>query len=116
MVAIYSIIFSFRRLYRPGMSIEARKLFQRKHTLYVTLFIVVWTVQLLSTYYHLFNPPPYPKAGTVHVIQPLESVDDLSGLAMFSTGILLALCRLYEPIFVFLIKKVLKMCFGELID
>ena len=44
LVALYSIIFSLRRLYRPGMSIEIRKLFQRKHTMYVTLFIVIWTV------------------------------------------------------------------------
>jgi len=44
LVALYSIIFSLRRLYRPGMSIEIRKLFQRKHTIYVSLFIVIWTV------------------------------------------------------------------------
>ena len=35
---------------------------------------------------------------------------------MFSIGILLALCRLYEPIFVSLIKKSLMILFGEVID
>lgn len=58
LVALYSIIFSLRRLNRPGVSREVRKLFQRKHTAYVSLFIVIWTVQLSSSYYHLFNPSP----------------------------------------------------------
>lgn len=43
-------------------------------------------------------------------------VSSISGICMFSTGILLALVRLYEPFFLFLIRKFLKMCFGELID
>ena len=39
-------------------------------------------------------------------------VDYVSGISMFSTGIVLALVRLYEPFFVFLIKQFLARCFG----
>lgn len=35
---------------------------------------------------------------------------------MFSTGILLAIMRLYEPFFLFMVKKYFKMCFGILLD
>jgi hypothetical protein len=55
-VALYSMIFSFRRLNRPGVGPGVRKLFQRKHSAYVILFIIVWTIQLSASYCHLFNP------------------------------------------------------------
>ena len=35
---------------------------------------------------------------------------------MFSTGILLAMVRLYEPFFLFLVKRFVYMCFGILLD
>jgi hypothetical protein len=35
---------------------------------------------------------------------------------MFSTGILLAIVRLFEPFFKFLIKQFIYMCFGVLLD
>lgn len=43
-------------------------------------------------------------------------IDEISGISMFSTGIFLALVRLYEPFFLFLMRRFFKMCFGELID
>jgi len=43
-VALYSMIFSFRRLNRPGVGPGVRKLFQKKHSAYVILFIAVWTI------------------------------------------------------------------------
>lgn len=55
-VALYSMIFSIRRLNRPGVGPGVRKLFQKKHSAYVTLFIVIWTIQLSANYCHLFNP------------------------------------------------------------
>jgi hypothetical protein len=56
LVALYSMIFSLRRLNRPGVSVEVRRLFIRKHTIYVIVFIIIWTIQLSASYYHLFNP------------------------------------------------------------
>ena len=108
LAALYSIIFSLRRLNRPGVSLEIRKMFQKKHTAYVSLFIVIWTIQLSSSYYHLFNPD----SGELSPSQKLKAVDEISGFAMFSTGILLVIVRLYEPFFIFWMKTVIKMCFG----
>jgi hypothetical protein len=43
-----------------------RLLFQRKHTVYVFLFIAIWIFKLSASYFQLFNPsnknnPPTPK-------------------------------------------------------
>jgi hypothetical protein len=122
LVALYSMIFSMRRLNRPGVSVEVRKLFQRKHTFYVILFIVIWTIQLSASYYHLFNPtasttdPKKEKGDDESGDEINNVVDFISGVSMFSTGIVLALVRLYEPFFLFLIKQFICKCFGIVID
>jgi hypothetical protein len=56
LVAIYSTIFAYRRLQRPGVSKEIRTMFLKKHYVYVGVFIVIWTIQLSQNYYQLFNP------------------------------------------------------------
>lgn len=56
LVAIYSVIFAYRRLERPGVSKEVRSMFLRKHYTYVAVFICIWTIQLSQNYYMLFNP------------------------------------------------------------
>lgn len=56
LMGFYSIIFSCRRLGRPGVSKEMRKLFIKKHALYVIALIAIWLVQLLFNYYELFKP------------------------------------------------------------
>ena len=42
-VALYSVVFSMRRLNRPGVSKQVRSLFFKKHFWYVAVFTVVWT-------------------------------------------------------------------------
>jgi|TARA_B110000285_G_C15089570_1_gene598288 hypothetical protein len=119
LVALYSMIFSLRRLNRPGVSVEVRKLFITKHTIYVILFIVIWTIQLSASYYHLFNPQDMidaEKKTQKFTNDNYKIVDYVSGVSMFSTGIVLALVRLYEPFFVFLIKQFLARCFGILLS
>lgn len=44
MIGTYSMLFSCRRLNRPGVSVEVRKLFNMRHTLYVVLFILTGAV------------------------------------------------------------------------
>ena len=44
-VAIYSVVYSYRRLMRPGVSKEVRSMFFAKHRNYVCVFIVLWTIQ-----------------------------------------------------------------------
>ena len=46
----------------------------------------------------------------------MKTVDFISGVSMFSTGIILASIRLFEPFFFFLIKKFIMNCFGIVID
>lgn len=60
--AIYSVIFAYRRLNRPGVSQEIRSMFLQKHYVYVAVFLAIWIIQLSQNYYQLFNPPP-PSAG-----------------------------------------------------
>ena len=55
-VAIYSTVYSYRRLHRPGVSAPVRSLFVKKHFLYVIVFIVIWMIQQSNNYYYLFNP------------------------------------------------------------
>ena len=55
-VAIYSTVYSYRRLHRPGVSAFVRNLFVKKHVRYVVVFIVIWMVQQSNNYYFLFNP------------------------------------------------------------
>ena len=43
-IAIYSVVFSYRRLNRPGVSKTVRSLFFKKHFCYVAVFIAFWTI------------------------------------------------------------------------
>lgn len=128
-VAIYSTVYSYRRLHRPGVSASVRNLFVKKHFLYVVVFIVIWMIQQSNNYYYLFNPaseditstnaesnylglPPMHRLGTMlgYRSNPYgaasndesdrpETVILLSGLMTFSTGIFLTAVRMYEPLF-----------------
>ena len=55
-IAIYSTVYSYRRLHRPGVSRAVRSLFVKKHFLYVVVFIVIWMIQQSNNYQQLFNP------------------------------------------------------------
>lgn len=54
-MALFSCVYAYRRLTRPGMSAEVRFVFIRKHILYVGTFIVIWTFYLAFSYIKLFN-------------------------------------------------------------
>ena len=64
-IAVYSLIYAYRRLNRPGVSKEVRYMFVRKHGLYVIVFISVWTMQECFNYYQLFNPPYAPSSSDI---------------------------------------------------
>ena len=44
-VAIYSTVYSYRRLHRPGVSAPARSLFVKKHLIYVVVFTLLWSIE-----------------------------------------------------------------------
>lgn len=83
-VAIYSTVFAFRRLNRPGVSKEVRSMFLKKHLIYVIVFIVLWTITLSQNYFTLFNPPNYgPKsqnAFSIALMDPFEFTAMFLGL------------------------------------
>jgi len=76
---------------------------------------MVWTAELFSNYYELLNPQKsHHHEEKENVLENVIAY--VSGIAVFSTGIFLAIIRLYEPYFVFLVKKTISMCFCELLD
>lgn len=83
-VAIYSTVFAFRRLNRPGVSKEVRSMFLKKHLIYVIVFIVLWTITLSQNYFTLFNPPnsgpKTPNAFTIALTDPFEFTAMFLGL------------------------------------
>ena len=60
-IAIYSTVYSYRRLNRPGVSAKVRALFLRKHFVYVCVFIAIWMIQQMNNYNSLFKPSEIPK-------------------------------------------------------
>lgn len=105
-VALYSCIYALRKLSRPGVSKEIRQMFLYKHFSYVASFIIIWTIFLASSYYHLFNP----------LTKKRTPVDLASAIATFSSGIILTLIRVHEPYFKFLIKSKIYEYFGILVS
>ena len=54
-VAVYSCVFAFRRLTRPGINKEVRFIFLFKHIAYTLVFIIIWTIFYVSSFYHIFG-------------------------------------------------------------
>ena len=69
----------------------------------------------MASYYHLFNP-----VNLKDKYDPDQwrrsGIERFSGVMMFSTGIFLALIRLHEPYFKFILKKFSLGCFGIVLD
>lgn len=60
--AIYSFLFALRRFQSDGVSKRVRSMFLKKHLYYIAVFITIWTFQLASKYFKLFNPPALVQA------------------------------------------------------
>jgi hypothetical protein len=56
LTGFYSIIFAHRRLMRPGVSAEMRKLFFKKHVIYVFVLNMLQMCTLINNYHELFRP------------------------------------------------------------
>lgn len=63
-MALSSCVYAYRRLTRPGMSEEIRVVFIRKHIAYVTVYIIIWTFYLASTYYDIYLSSLSPSEQT----------------------------------------------------
>jgi hypothetical protein len=117
LVAIYSFVFAYRKLERPGVSKEVRSMFLKKHLYYVVVFTIIWTIQLSSNYFTLFNPSTKPTAelylynhsDMLSAGNPKDlkwfgkSLSVLSATMTFSTGLFLTAVRMVEPLFRYLL-------------
>jgi hypothetical protein len=117
LVAIYSFVFAYRKLERPGVSKEVRSMFLEKHLYYVVVFTIIWTIQLSSNYFTLFNPSTKPtdelylynhsdmlSAGNPNDLKWFgKSLSVLSATMTFSTGLFLTAVRMVEPLFRYLL-------------
>jgi hypothetical protein len=102
--AFYSVIFACKRLGRKGISNIARNQFLRKHSVYVGVFLVVWSIQLLHNYNTLFD-------------QDSKNLETISFFAMFTTGFFLASARvIVDPYHRWLIKYYIAQWFGIELD
>lgn len=122
LIALYSCVFAFRRLTRPGMSVEVRYVFIRKHITYVSTFIVLWSVSLSHSYFQIFyaaqdlqNAPDGPER-----MKEYAKIDStmmkISIYACLITGFVMSVIRAQEPYFKFLIMKEVKGWFGIYVD
>lgn len=116
MIGFYSIIYAYRRLVRPGVSIEMRKMFFKKHALYVIVFTLIWIIMLLTNYYELFNPYKVFRLKQPDDVVRTESIiSQLSYYSFFITGQAVVMIRLFDPLYRHMIKRTVCMWFGVLI-
>jgi len=117
-LAILSTVFALKKLFRSGFNSEGRSFFFKKQFGYVLAFSVMWQINVLNTYYELFNNsrtgaplyayntttmlPTNPKTDDFnpHKIQVLAHiVATVAGVTLLSSGIVLTVLRLREPLF-----------------
>ena len=116
-MALYSCVYAYRRLTRPGMSVEVRYVFIRKHILYVGIFIFIWTFYLAHSYYSLYVTSLTDEEKAKDQYNNLATI--LSKISIYTalcTGFLLSCIRVREPYFKFLIRKKFLEWFGILMD
>jgi hypothetical protein len=54
-LAILSTVFALKKLFRSGFNNEGRSFFFKKQFAYVLAFSVMWQIQILNTYFVMFN-------------------------------------------------------------
>ena len=89
---------------RPGVSTEMRKLFLKKHIIYVLAMIFLQLCNLLTNYYELFKPEIEIKRHS----QDLDLEKRISNITFtvgFFVGIILAVIRSNDPYFRFVISQ-----------
>lgn len=124
LIALYSCVFAYRRLTRPGMSAEVRYVFIRKHIFYVGVFIVLWTFALAHSYFQIFYAAQdlsklEEKERIARIAQYAEIDRIMMKITIYTsifTGFLMSLIRAREPYFRFLIRKEFSSWFGILMD
>ena len=113
LVGFYSIIFAYRRLARPGVSVEMRMLFLKKHAIYVIVLIFIWITSLISNYLDSLSlGPSYKGNDDYNQLNYLSDIETLSRASLFSTGVILMGIRTTDPFYRFLILSSIKEWYG----
>jgi len=106
-IGFYSINFAYRRLNRPGMSVQMRHLFLKKHAIYVFILIIFQLIQLLYNYFELFNlfdRETIERMKEADNTKKFKIIQHISIIAILITGFILGVIRLYDPIFRLMLK------------
>ena len=90
LIAQFSVIYTFKRLWRKGVTPVARKAFVINHILYVFVFLITWTVLLINNYKALYN---FTSRKESTFADP-NMQDYISYILLAGNGILLTLVRL----------------------
>jgi hypothetical protein len=90
---------------RPGVSTEMRKLFLKKHIIYVLAMIFLQLCNLLTNYYELFKPE-IEISRHINQDQDLEKrISNITFTVGFFVGIILAVIRSNDPYFRYVISQ-----------
>jgi hypothetical protein len=117
MLALYSCVFAFRRLTRPGMSQEVRFVFIRKHIIYVFSFVFLWSFSLSHIYFQIYSFAQRPNSEDKIELEGIdETMKFISTFTSMFTGVIMSGVRVSEPYMRFLIVKWWKELFGVLMD
>lgn len=131
-IALFSIVYTGRMLSKPGISNNIKKLFLKKHILYVVGFISIWIITLSSAYRNLYKLNTVnsdteaqdlllTQSGykRVYTLLPngvygeiwynaeektsyMETSQIVSLMATISAGLVMAFIRCFEPYFIFI--------------
>lgn len=114
-MGLYSCVYAYRRLTKPGMSEEIRKIFIRKHISYVSVYIIIWTFSLSSTYYDLYlsSINSENSESKLNILLIIRTAKLFSCLL---SGFILSIIRAREPYFKFLIYKQIREFFGMIVE
>jgi hypothetical protein len=116
LVALYSCVYAFRRLTRPGISSEVRFVFIRKHIFYVSVFIFLWTFSLSHLYFQIYAAAQDLQDKDDKLSTVNRSMMFISTISTMLTGFVMSMIRIREPYMKFLMTKWYRGLFGELMS
>lgn len=90
-MALFSCVYAYRRLTRPGMSAEVRFVFIRKHIGYVGTFIIIWTFYLAYSYFKLFNAGIDIDDKNMNLMKVLQNISIITAMC---TGTIMSIIRI----------------------
>lgn len=143
LIALFSVVYTGRMLSKPGISNNIKKLFLKKHILYVVGFITIWVITLSSAYRNLYkantrnedderadlllSSQGYKRIRTMlpngvigeiwyneeEKTTYMDTSQVVSLMATISTGLIMAVIRCFEPYFIFICRRTFYMIYGK---